>query len=121
MPILDGELMLRDGSTAVTDTEDGDWVHAGEIGFHNMLLAIWLPASGTSITIVIQQADDDSGTNAETVPNGSPAAAITTGAKLYTWRLFNDRPYLRYRITAVTGSFGAVQIGLTPGDIPSMP
>lgn len=120
MPIFDSEIMLRDGSTAVTGTETGDWVKVGRI-WKGTKAAIHLPTDGTSITIVVEQADDDSGTNAETVPSGSPAAAITVGAKTYEYPLYASRPYLRYRVTGVTGSFGAVQIGLVPGDKAVLP
>jgi len=118
---MDNSYMLRDGSTAVTGTENGDYVNIGKSPLHNAMIEIYLPTDGTSITITIQQADDAAGTNVETVPAGSPAAAITAGAKTYTWRLYNTRPWIRYIISAVTGSFGAVQVGVTMGDKPTLP
>jgi len=113
--------MLRDGSTVVAGTEDGDWVRLGKTTYKNHAVQVHLPTDGTSITIVIQQADDADGTNAETVPAGSPPAAITAGADTYQWPLVADRPYLRYRVTAVTGSFGAVQIGVIKANKPITP
>jgi hypothetical protein len=118
MPIFDSNLMLRDGSAALTTTETGDYVHVGKSGFHGSLLGIFLPAALTTVTIVIQMADDASGTNVETVESGSPPAAITTGAAFYTYRLFNSRPWLRYVVSAITGTPGAVQIGVCEGDLP---
>lgn len=121
MPVQDASFMLRDGSTVVSGTEDGDWIRVGKTSYKNLATQVHLPTDGTTITIVIQQADDDSGTNAETVPAGSPPAAITAGAATYQWPLVATRPYLRYRVTAVTGAFGAVQIGVTKANKPITP
>lgn len=121
MPAWDWDQMLLDGTVSFTGTGAGDFVHVGKTPYHEMAIAIHLPSAGTSITLVIQQADDAAGTNVETVPRGSPAAAITTGAKTYILPLFATRPWLRYNCTANTDNFGAVQIGLVRQDRPILP
>lgn len=116
MPITDGQSgkILRAGDTAVTQAEDGDWKHIGKGPFHNLIVQIHLPLDGTSITVDVEQADDSSGTNAESCTGFTKT--ITTGAVTLRYRIMPTRPYLRFNVDAVTGSFGAVQCSIGFGD-----
>ena len=116
MPVMDSEKMLRDGSALLTTTETGDYVFVGQTPLHNMAVLIHLPLDGTTVTIDVEQADDSSGTNTESIPNSVFPITITAGActKIYPVKL--SRPYAACIIDACTGSFGYAQVGLVMAD-----
>lgn len=116
MPILDNETMLRDGATAVTGTESGSWVKVGKSPFHGLCVFVHLPSDGTTITIDVEQADDSSGTNSESIPNSAFPVTITAGEDSFFYPVALTRPYASCDIDAVTGDFGAVQVGFMLGD-----
>jgi len=116
MPVLDNELMLRDGSSVVSATETGDYVKVGQTPFHNIAVMIYLPTDGTTITLDVEQADDSSGTNHESIPNSVFPVTITAGAKTYIYPVQLTRPYAKCDVDAVTGNFGAVQVGFIMAD-----
>lgn len=116
MPVTDYELLLREPTTDLDGNElTADWVQVGDTPLAGAEVYVFMPeamAGGEAFTLTIQQADDASGTNAETVPIGSPGAfAALTAAGFYQWPLQSTRPYLRYR-AQVTGDLGAVEVGV---------
>lgn len=116
MPVLDNELMLRDGSALADGTETGDFIKVGQTPFHNMAVMVHLPLDATTITIDVEQADDADGTNAESIPNSVFPVTITTGAKTYIYPVQLTRPYAACDIDACTGSFGYAQVGFIMAD-----
>lgn len=124
MPAMDWAYTLRDGTVAVADGEEtGDWVRIGQTPLaHTIQLAVHLPTDGAgTITLTIQQADDDAGTNSETVPAGNPGG-ITDGAETYFYTLQLTRPYIRFVKSAGSGAdWGGVKIGIVFGGKPKLP
>ena len=111
MPVQDNETMLRDGSTSVSGAENGSWTLVGKGPYHNLALQIHLPTDGTQIVIDVEQADDSSGTNGESIPNSGFPITIAVGAETYVYPVQISRPYCRANVDSETGSFGAVQVG----------
>lgn len=116
MPAMDNELMLRDGSSAVSAAETGDYVKVGQTPFHNMAVLIYLPKDGTTITLDVEQADDAAGTNHQSIPNSVFPVTITAGAQCYVYPVQLTKPYAKCDVDAVTGDFGAVQVGFIMAD-----
>lgn len=115
MPVLDNQLMLRDGSALADGVETGDFVKVGKTPFHNMAVMVHLPLKGTTITIDVEQADDANGTNAESIPNSVfPVTLTAAGTYIYPVQL--TRPYAACDIDACTGSFGYAQVGFIMAD-----
>lgn len=117
MPVMDSDFMLRDGSTNLDGTEDGDGVHVGKCPLNGMLLEIYLPTDATTVTIKLQESSDDGDSDAYADVEGM-SWTFTVGAKTYYKRVFWDEAYVRHTVSACTGDWGAAQIGFIQGGEP---
>ena len=111
MSITDSEYMMRDGSTSLSATETGDGVKVGPCPLNGMLIRIHRPSAGTSFVVKFAESDDDSSYTDMAVP----ASATYTTAGCTHVRAYWTKQYVRHQVTAITGSFGAVEIGFVQG------
>jgi hypothetical protein len=114
MPVQDGDFMLYDGSAALTGTGAGDGVLVGPCPLDGMLISVYRPSDGTSITIKFQESADDSSWTDLTTP---PSTVFTDNGTDHL-RAHWTEDYLRYNVTANSDDFGAVEIGLVQGGEP---
>lgn len=113
--------MLRDGSTALSASEQADTgVRVGPGPIQGMNVQLYIPSyAGTTPTcdVKIQQASTSGGSFTD-VPGGV-FAQVGEAKGTYQIHIHWTQPYLRSYIT-LTGSganYGNVQIGLTPGEM----
>lgn len=123
MPVQDYSYMLRDGSSALSASEQADaGVHVGKGPIQGMIVQMYIPSyAGTTPTLdcKIQEATSSGGSFTD-VPGGT-FAQVGEAKGTYQLHIHWTKPYLRKYIT-LTGSganYGNVQIGLTPGEIPT--
>jgi len=123
MPVSDADYMLRDtdeGTLVLADSpETGSAVHTGPGPLHGMKLRVYCPnGAGTTPTLDIKlQECATSGGSYTDVPGG--AVPQITAAGTYEHHVHWTQPYVHfYAVLTGTGAdFGAVTIGLTPGEI----
>ena len=112
MSITDSEYMMRDGSTSLSATETGDGQRVGPCPLNGMLIRIHRPSAGTSFVVKFAESDSlSSGYSDMAVP----ASATYTTAGCTHVRAYWTKQYVRHQVTAITGSFGAVEIGFVQG------
>jgi hypothetical protein len=123
MPVSDAEYMLRaasEGTLVLADSpETGTGVHVGPGPIQGMIVQVYCPdGSGTSPTldIVINECDTLGGSYS-LVPGGT--IPQITAAGTYQHHIHWTKRYLQFvaTLTGTGADFGAVTIGLTPGEI----
>lgn len=123
MPVSDASYMLRAtaaGTLVLADSpETGTGVFTGPGPYQGMKILVYCPSgAGTSPTldIKIQECDTLGGTYTD-VPGG--AVPQITAAGTYEHHIHWTKRYIRFyaTLTGTGADFGAVTIGLTPGQI----
>lgn len=123
MPVQDASYMLRDGSSALSASEQsGAGVFVGKGPIHGMICQMYVPSyAGTTPTLdcKLQEATTSGGSFTD-VPGGA-FAQVGEATGTYQIHVHWTKPYVRAYIT-LTGSganYGATTVGLTPGEIPT--
>jgi hypothetical protein len=109
--------MLRTASDGLLDgTEALTGVHVGPCPLAGMLLRIYLPLDATTFTANVAECDTSGGSYTD-IEEGP--WTITVGVKTYIKRIFWTKKYIRWEVTAATGSFGNATVGLVHGGEPN--
>ena len=118
MPISDAGIMLRTASDGLLDgVEALTGVFVGACPLAGMLLRIYLPLDATTFTANIAECATSGGSYVD-IESGGPWT-ITVGVKTYLKRIFWTEKYIRWEVTAATGSFGDATVGLVHGAEPN--
>ena len=112
MAITDSGYMMRDGSTSLSSTETGTGQKYGPCPLRGMLFSVLRPADGTSFTVKWQESD---ALGSGYTDMATPASVTYTDDGYAELRAFWTKQYVRHVVTACTGNFGAVEIGLVQG------
>jgi hypothetical protein len=120
MPVSDASYMLRASTEGALDANEqsASGVHVGPGPIQGMKVGVYCPAAGGSsptLDVKMQECDDNS--TWVDVPGG--AVPQIDAAGYYELHFHWTGRYLRYHATVggSTPDFGAVTIGLTPGEI----
>jgi hypothetical protein len=117
MPISDASYMLRTASDGLLDgTEALTGVDIGPGPAHGMLARIYLPLDATTVTMNIAECATLGGSYVD-LDNGP--WTFTVGVKTYMRRIYWTKRYLRFEVTACTGSFGYATVGIAQGAEPN--
>jgi hypothetical protein len=108
---IDKNALLRDGSTNVTATENGTGVDMGQ-DLVDVTYFASLPAAGTSMTLCIQESDDN--TNWRTIGTFGEGTGSITAAGVYYLTLKSNARYRRHSVTAEVGTWNNVMVGIIP-------
>lgn len=118
MPISDAQYMLRTASDGVLDgTEDLAGVNVGPAPHDGMLLRIYCPLGGTTFTAKLQQSSDNGVGDAYADVENQVWTITAAGTHLK--RVWWDEGWIQWQVTACTGDFGLVTVGLVQGGYPA--
>lgn len=116
MPIQDSLARLRTVSDGLLDgVETLTAIDIGPSPAEGALLAIYMPLDATTFTAKLEDSPDNS--NWTDVPQA--VWTETVGAQTLYKRIFWTQRYLRWQVTAATGSFGNVVVSIERGQIPN--